>query len=243
MSVSGSPKLYGGEHVLNILEASTSSSRVVALVRHAERFKPAPVHRENRETSGLLLTPEGHVAAKQFGRSLPLGRSLRIFHSSSQRAVETAEDILAGFLERGVSPPSSLGGVEPLLSTFHGSTADEVTQNRLKRELGGGKALMRAWMDGAVSPSVLRPASEARARLLEMMRTRLLSAPKDSLELLISHDFAVILLRDWLFGVKFEEAAWPVYLDGIVIFEREEGGLTAAWRDRTFAVPPEVTHA
>jgi broad specificity phosphatase PhoE len=243
LNATGSPGLNGGEHLLRVLQGQPRAERVLAFVRHAERFKLPPSRKGNHDESGLLLTPDGHAAARQLGRNLPRSRSLRVHHSPSQRAEETAWDILDGFRELGGDPSSAIGETEPLLSTFFGSTMDESRRLRLKRELGGGKALLRSWMDGGVPTDVLRPASEARARLLDMLRMRLLKAEAPSMEMLVSHDFTIILLRDWLFGVRFEDCAWPAYLDGIVISEARDGRLSAAWRDRIVALPREVALA
>jgi broad specificity phosphatase PhoE len=240
LNTTGSPGLNGGEDILRILQGQPRAERVLALVRHAERFRLPPSRKGNHDASGLLLTPDGHAAARRLGRDLPRSRSLRVHHSPSPRAEETAWDILGGFREFGDDPSSAIGETEPLLSTFFGSTVDESRRLRLKRELGGGKALLRAWMDGGVPTDVLRPASEARARLLDMLRLRLRKAKAPSMEMLVSHDFTIILLGDWLFGVRFEDCAWPAYLDGIVFSEARDGRLSAAWRDRIVGLPRVV---
>ena len=226
-----------GEHVLHALSGLPQPRRAVAFVRHAERSKSPSGHPADFEGSSLLLTDNGHAAARRFGSRLPRDRSLRIYHSPSRRAIETAGDVLEGFKAVGEPPPSGIAGVEPLLSTFYGSTVDEAGRLNLKRDLGGGQSLLRAWIDGRVPLDILRPVTEARENRLNMLRTKLLEAPTGSMTLMISHDFTIILLRDWLFGVRFEQTEWPAYLDGVVISEDEYGGLNAAWQNHVVAVP------
>lgn len=232
-----------GEHILRILEGRVAPGRpAVALIRHAERHSLPRDHSGDRDASNLLLTPKGHADAKSFGKNLSGSRPLRVFHSASPRAKETATDILEEFRECHPGVSAELGGVEPLCSAFQAATLDEQKRDRLKRELGGGRALLRAWMEDRLPPGVLLPISQARENLMEMLRARMEPDPRGSLQILISHDYTILLLRDWLFSVRFEDAAWPGFLDGLVMFPGMLDLLTVAWQKRETVLFQEVMY-
>jgi broad specificity phosphatase PhoE len=236
MSDSLSEKKIGGEYILKILEGIPHHLPVVAFLRHAEREKAKHDNRFHADSSDLRLTPNGHATATNFGRSLQGGRDLYQYHGTTPRAVETAVDIDKGFRETHPTEKSDILGSDRLLSTFHTATVNDEKRRRLKRELGGGRALLRMWMDGGVPLDVMRPAEEAREGLLRMLRDHLGHARPASLGLFITHDFSIILLRDKLFSVRFEDASWPYYLDGIVLTESPDSGLCAYWRDRVVSL-------
>lgn len=238
------PAMKGkGEHILRILADIPRPRRVAVLLRHAERDEAKPDGTAHHDSDGLQLTQAGHEAARRLGRELPAVSALYLSYTKTPRTRETAEDLQAGFRQAHPTLAIDMGGAEAFLSTFQCASLDSPTRMRLKRSLGGGKRLLREWFDGNLPREDIRPVQEARDRMLGLVVEKLRRSPSDSLGLLVTHDFAIILLRDWLFDLRFEDCAWPAVLDGIVFSEEEKGSLRATWRERTVAVPEVRAHA
>ena len=73
-------------------------------IRHSERSQIS-----SREERGANLTESGRRVAYEFGSSLSINRSYRLFHSTSDRAKETAEEIHRGL--RSIDAEACMGGV------------------------------------------------------------------------------------------------------------------------------------
>jgi hypothetical protein len=80
---------------------------------------------------------------------------------------------------------------------------------------------------------VIRPPRGIASRKLELVTARLHEPPIDGrrLDLHVSHDWNIIVLRELLLGVRHEEAGWLTFLDGVA-FAGETKQLRAFYRDR-----------
>lgn len=220
-------KTHGGP-ILEILRGLAPDERAAALIRHSVRPRADPGHEGT-------LTPEGHEAARTFGTSLPRDIKVFISHSPVRRCEQTAEDIAEGFKAQYPGGDVLVTGVEPWLRTFYHFAHDPQAMEEVKAQMGG-KSFLRAWIDGTLPPGLMEPAVDASRTILRNALTGLANSRSRTVHLFVGHDFGLLLLREHLFGGRFEELPWTDYLDGIVIVPKPDGELHAKWQTTTVRV-------
>jgi hypothetical protein len=90
-----------------------------------------------------------------------------------------------------------------------------------------GHGFMREWFDGRLDRRWILPTPEAADMVLSPIVSGLREdGPVGRTDIHISHDWEIVLLRDELFGTRYEEEGWVDYLDGIM-FSFGRGGLEA----------------
>ena len=205
--------------VLAVLRECHISSPAAIMVRHAERFDIAGP--EAYWTTGL--TDRGIAQAGDFGASLSEHvDSCRLFYSPVKRCRQTAENISARLAESGrrvmsVQPEKLLGVSYIRIDVVDGFLeADKYGDN-----------FLRAWFDGAVPPEIFKPLAETRDEHLEFIRSKLSSAPPERhLDIYVTHDWNLNMLREGVFNLRHEDAGWPNFLAGM-LFSEDLGRLTA----------------
>jgi len=233
-----------GSDVLTLLNGPSRGGPRAVIVRHAARH---PIE-DIRRSLEVGLTEQGMEDAERFGRSLR-GYRLRLFHSPAVRCRETAEAIRRGAEAAGALV--SLVSPEPALcAPYLKDDACLAEASRL------GKGFIRAWFDGQFPERWICRPSVAADMVLGPVLARL-SEPggEGRLDIHVSHDWEISLLREELLGVRHEEAGWPAYLDGITLSwevdeasarwrsaERRfrfEGGRRVSDEARSFGAPPQ----
>jgi len=81
-----------------------------------------------------------------------------------------------------------------------------------------GQGFMRAWFEGRFDRRWLLPTPEAADMVLSRVIDGMSSFPEDRLDIHVSHDWEVVLLREELLGVRYEDAGWVDYLSGLAFF-------------------------
>jgi len=185
--------------------------RMVVLMRHSAReYAPGRHDLENP------LTARGRELAHDFGRGLPEGAYLRAYASPAERCLDTAELVHAAHLERGgrgrgQRPVEGLGVFYVLdqIKMYKAMTAAEE----------GSRSFVRAWQDGRVPADIMVPAPIAARLLLALLAEKLTQqeAP-ESLDLCVSHDLTLYLMREQLLGLRHEAAGAVEYLDGMAVY-------------------------
>ena len=97
-----------------------------------------------------------------------------------------------------------------------------------------GRHFVRLWFLGEIASSVIQPAAQIAAEKLAYL-DRLLQETGPAgrrLDLHISHDWNVNVLRELVLRVRHEEAGWPEFLDGVA-FSSGAGGLRVVYRERS----------
>jgi broad specificity phosphatase PhoE len=207
--------------------AAEGVTRMSLLMRHSAReYAPGRHDLENP------LTERGRALARSFGARLPADWVIRAYASPAPRCLDTAELIHAAHLEVG---GRGSGGSRPVegLGVFY-----VLDQMRMFKALSvaaeGMHGFVAAWLAGRVSADIVLPPATAAAALVDLLVARLRDQPHEpALDLCVSHDLTLYLLRGQLLG-RTPSAQDPVrYLDGVVFFERG-GDVWAAAHD----VPP-----
>jgi hypothetical protein len=151
---------------------------------------------------------------------------VRLFHSPVKRCRQTAECVARGAQKAGLTVehlgPETALGVDYILDL---AEAGRLTTLH-------GDHFVRLWQDGQIPPKVIRATKQiAETKLVYLARK--LQEPGLSgrrLDLHVSHDWNILVLRELLLGVLHEEAGWLNFLDGLA-FSLSAGRLEARYRN------------
>ncbi len=205
-----------GAATLAMLEAvyGRGVRRAVVLMRHSAR-EYAP----DRHDLLNPLTEEGRRWARQLGEALPKHLTVRAYASPPHRCMETAELVLAGHESGG----GNVTRHRPLeaLGVFYALDQMKMWQGMRS---AGMIPYLGSWFAGEVPRDALMPAAVASRLLLRVLTEKLRSpVAEHQLDVCVSHDMTLYLMRSMLLGVPLTEAD-VAYLDGLVLFE-EAGAL------------------
>jgi len=217
-----------GNELLQTICALPPESAAAAIMRHAERFPIA----DPADPTLAEITPRGAAAAEAFGARITGFDCVRIFHSPIKRCQQTAECIARGVASAGLAVdfdgPQAILGIDYI--------RDLVEVGRLSVQ--HSNAFVRHWFAGEFPETVIQPATQIAASKLDWITGRL-SDPGvrgRRLDLHVSHDWNVIVLRELMLGVCHEDTGWLTFLDGIA-FSVGTAGLRAVYRDRVVEQP------
>jgi len=219
-----------GQEMLDTIHSLTAHRTVAAVLRHTARHPIA----NPAEPTLAEITEEGAQAAKVFGSRITGFDRIRLFHSPVKRCAQTAECIAQGAASVGlaaeVSGPREELGVEYILDL---SEAGRLTMLHHDH-------FVRLWFTGQVPGAVIRPPRAIADRKVGFVSARLRESDPTGrrLDLHVSHDWNVIILRELLLGIRHEEAGWLTFLDGVA-FAGETKQLRAFYRERDVLVPTQ----
>ncbi|MEZ5557271.1 MAG: histidine phosphatase family protein [Pseudomonadales bacterium] len=200
----------------------------VLLMRHSAReFHPDRHDLENP------LTDEGRTLARALGTRLPKHMTLRGYASPPERCMETAQLVLDAHRDAG----GAVTRHRPLeaLGVFY--ALDQMKMWKGMKLAGGLVPYLERWFQGEV-PSDAMMAPDLAARLVLHVLADKLAAPVASqqLDLCVSHDMTLYLLRAQLLGepVDGPEVA---FLDALALYS-EDGAL---WMQSHHGAPRRVS--
>ena len=182
------------------------------LLRHSAREYNPDIH-------DLLnpLTDEGRELCERFGARLDKSLTVRGYASPAERCAETAALIMETHRARGggatrCRPVEGLG-------VFY--VLDQMKMWQAMQQAGGMVGYLSAWFEGAAPGDAMMPADLA-ARLVLRVMTGKLETPvaKPQLDILITHDITLHLVRDRLLGESVEGPEVE-YLDALAAFRRD----------------------
>ena len=204
-----------GENTLKLVNDlfNQGTEHIILLMRHSAReYEPG------RHDLLNPLTEEGRMLAKDLGRKLPKSVIIRGYTSPAERCVDTAEQIMAGHKENGGQVMRNR--VVEALGVFY--VLDQMKMFMAMQAAGGLVGFQRQWFSGEVPPDILMPADLSANLVAGLAKEKLkekLSEPR--VDLMVSHDFTLYLLKHQLLGQDSERYPNVIYLDGIAIFERD----------------------
>jgi len=223
-----------GQELLKTIGSLPLDGQSAALLRHAARF---PIVDPAQPTLAEI-TPEGAADAENLGRSIAGFDRVRLFHSPVKRCRQTAECIARGAQAAGltveqVGPEAALG-VDYILDL---TEAGRLTSQH-------GEYFVRLWREGRIARNVIRATTQIAEAKLAYLTRKLQEPGKQGrrLDLHVSHDWNILVLRELMLGVRHEEAGWLDFLDGLA-FSLGAAGLRVEYRDhqRTQALPWRFT--
>lgn len=197
--------------------------RASLLMRHSAREYAAGRHDLENP-----LTEQGRALARDFGLRLPPELALRGYASPVARCEDTAELIHAAHLEVG---GRGAGGCRPVeaLGVFY--VLDQMKMYKALTAAREGMAdFVQAWTRNRVPADIMMPADVAARTLLTLLVTRLRTQDASpAMDLCVSHDLTLYLMRDRLLGLG-RESGDVLYLDGLAVWE-QDGEVMAATHD------------
>ncbi len=202
---------------------------VAAVLRHAARH---PIL-DPRQPLAAELTAEGRQHAEEFGARITGFDRLRLFHSPVKRCQQTAECVAAGAARAGLAV--EILGAQPELGVAY--ILDQVETGRMSGL--HGEHFVRLWFTNQVPELLIRRAPDIIGNKLTYLLAKLQEpATGRRLDLHISHDWNILILRELLLGVRHEDAGWASFLDGVA-FTIEATALRAFYRERGAVVEAE----
>jgi len=212
--------MYGHE-LLKTIKTLATDGNSAAMLRHAARF---PIV-DPTEPTLAEITAEGAAAAENFGRGIAGFECVRLFHSPVKRCRQTAECIARGALKAGLIVEHL--GPEPALGVDY--ILDMTEAGRLTTL--HGDHFVRLWHDGQIDPKVIRATKQIAETKLVYLASKLQEPclAGRRLDLHVSHDWNILVLRELLLGVLHEDAGWLNFLDGLA-FSLCAGRLEARYR-------------
>jgi len=199
-----------------MLEQVEGDGPLSMIIRHAERNEVGSI----AHSLEVGLTEKGKQDAIRFGGSIGGDRPVRLFHSPAVRCRETAMGIAEGLRSNG-HEVLSVQEVPSLCAPYLKDTCVLRDADRL------GHDFMRAWFEGRFDRRWLLPTPEAADMVLSSILSALSTGPEECLDIHVSHDWEVVLLREELLGVRYEDAGWVDYLSGLV-FKESDGRFVAS---------------
>lgn len=191
-------------NVLDLINNIPGQSAVV--IRHAER--PPILANNGHLMTGL--TDKGLDDAFNFGSELSkFADNFRLFYSPPKRCCQTAEKIHEAFLKAGkksaLCGPEDQIGVSYMLVDIDSAFAESMAH---------GKDFIRTWFDGRLRPGVYKSLDETLEEHLDYLRHSLNSTP--GMDIHVTHDWNINVLREGIFGLRHEDVGWPGFLSGLV---------------------------
>lgn len=200
-------------NVLDIINNLPSQSAIV--IRHAERF--AIKGNDAHFTTGL--TEKGLADAFDFGTRLPKFENYRLFYSQAKRCRQTAERICEALELAGRK--ATIKGQEDVIGVSYMLVDLDSAFNESERH---GNKFIRTWFDGRLSAGIYKTLDESLAQHLDYLRFNLKSS--QGLDIHVTHDWNINVLREGIFKMRHEDIGWPGYLSGVA-FSKSSDGLRA----------------
>ncbi len=183
---------------------------VTLMVRHAERFEitrySKPLH--------ALLTEQGKADAVEYGKAAAALSPLTIYHSPVERCRQTAEGIARGIEEAGgeverQGPCRELG--DPYVMDNYDSTWELFDRF-------GPDGFFREWFSGRLSRDILLPLKEAAEIGRNCLRE--INAKHDNSVLAVTHDWNIMIIREFFLKQRHEDIGMPGFLEGLVYYRQ-----------------------
>jgi len=214
------PDMQGNEVLEMIEKMADGRTPSAVFIRHAQRH---PITDPSDPTLAEL-TEEGMAHARAFGARISGFRHLRLFHSPVKRCEQTAVCIAQGAAEKGLKV--ELCGREATLGVDYILDLNEAGRLTLLH----GEHFVRLWFGGEIDRGIIRPARDIAIEKLEKITQRLADPMEQGarLDIHVSHDWNVLILREFMLGVRHEDTGWLTFLDGMG-FSRRNGELAAVY--------------
>lgn len=175
------------------------------IMRHAQRDAIIDI----RDALMVPLNPEGIKAARKLGTEMQHLGKLSLYHSPVYRCQETAESMVDGLANESsvVGPMDVLGG--PYVKGEWSALAHEISRE-------GMLPFVRKWFDNKIDSDLMHPleyVAELKINYLREMLSRNIST------IHVTHDWNILILREYFFGLKHEDLGNPDFMDGIICYQ------------------------
>jgi phosphohistidine phosphatase SixA len=196
----------------NSLNFSDVSGNVAIMIRHAERD---PIEFMTRALEARL-TANGKSDAFKLGQCLARYNPINIYHSPVPRCIQTAESIFDGIVSCNETA-TLVGHLLELGGPYITSTWDAVVNSI---EKFGHSLFIRKWFDNELPANLIMPLPEAAHIQLNILANQLRSGNSSSIN--ITHDWNIMILREYYLNLRHEEIGDPDYLDGVCAYLHQD---------------------
>lgn len=164
----------------------------------------------------MWLTEEGRDLSRKLGEGLPENLSVRLFSSYIGRCIETAYLIDKGFSKKGGEAENNV--VTRNLAPFYVLDFREIIDIIIEQNVF---TFIRNWINEAIPGTVLMGAESSAKQMIQFMMKRLQETKNGSLDISITHDWNMYLLKEFGLGLPHEDYGKIEYLEGVVLFEKD----------------------
>lgn len=215
------------QDIAQVLAARPEARHAAAIIRHAQRHPLG----STTDPSKALLTDAGKAAAVALGGRISGFAHLRLFHSPVMRCQQTAECIAEGASSSGMR--IELCGARPRLGFV--CAKNEPAALTLYTEIGD--AFVTRWLSGQLPQGMMEDPSDTVSQNLAEIADALDQATPHGprLDLHVSHDWNIMVMRELLVGVRHEEVGWLGFLDGLGLWRTADARLQVTY-DRSFRI-------
>jgi bisphosphoglycerate-dependent phosphoglycerate mutase len=198
---------------MNALPKNLELPHNIALIlRHAERYPITNL----ADAFDACLTEKGKTDAYLFGQIFKQYNMIKLYHSPVLRCKQTAESISSGILslnQKAIVVGHLLELGAPFITTPWESIIPLIEQH-------GYYPFIRKWFNNELPPDFIMPLELAAQSQLHILIKQLKTA--DSSTINITHDWNIMILREYYFNLKHENIGEPGYLDGLCAYIRGE---------------------
>ena len=188
-------------------------TRFSVIMRHSARHYDEDIQME----PFMPLTSEGRAFSYDYGRNLPVGLSARFFSSYIGRCIETAYLIDKGFTAHK-SGQTSNNSVTKDIAPFYIIDFTKLIEIILEQET---PIFIRNWLNKQLPETTIMSAKASAVRMFTLLTIKFQELPEDSIDIFVTHDWNMYLLKELGLGLKHEENGAIEYLEGLVLFEKE----------------------
>ena len=211
--------------ITSVLDRIAGRAPISLIIRHAERN---PIVRMEAAFDALL-TEKGKEDARDLGKRLSALGPIRLYSSPIERCVQTAE-----YIKRGITEGDGTGVFEGSLPDLGGPYITGLWEDVVRKvEELGQPVFVRKWFDGELPESLVMPLEQAARNQVSILRRQLGDGAHSSVN--VTHDWNIMILREYFFNLRHDDIAAPPYLDGIAAY-MEKGALRLLYHDRECAV-------
>lgn len=175
------------------------------MIRHAERYSI------NTMSDALLipLTQKGQADAYDLGKELCHIAPVNLYHSPVPRCKQTAEKICEGLIQSAHNA-SVVGTLNDLGGPYIIGNWNEIT---MMVEHYSQSSFVRKWFNSEIDPSIIMPLPDAARNQLNILIQQLQSQNISTIN--VTHDWNIMILREYYFNLRHEDIGDPDYLDGL----------------------------
>jgi hypothetical protein len=182
------------------------------IIRHAERH---PIEQMINALE-VQLTERGMKDSYDLGEMLARFCPINIYHSPVPRCRQTAENILEGVWSLDGRATLSgylleLGG--PYITGDWGTITASI-------EKQGHTRFLRRWFDNELPATLVMSLPDAARVQLKVLANQLAATDVSSIN--ITHDWNIMILREYYFNLKHEDVGDPDFLDGLYAYMSDE---------------------
>lgn len=186
--------------------------KMSVFVRHGDRYyDPANLRNE----PFLPLTEHGKKQSYEFGLQLPSEPYYHFFSSPVIRCVETAYQIEKGCIKCGAQ--TQVNSILPNLGPFFIKDRSAVFSHCMAE---GPEVFFQLWLKGQISEEVMLPPKLAIREQLTQVMVGLVEQGQLHLNVYVTHDVNLYLIRELCLGQDIEEVGRIDPLEGLVFFEQ-----------------------